>query len=62
MDRPARRPRPAGVRGRQPGARAGGDGRLRHAPAVGEHSEEILLELGKTWEEIAALKADQAVT
>jgi crotonobetainyl-CoA:carnitine CoA-transferase CaiB-like acyl-CoA transferase len=40
----------------------GGDGRLRHAPAVGEHTEEILLELGKSWEEIAALKADQAVT
>jgi crotonobetainyl-CoA:carnitine CoA-transferase CaiB-like acyl-CoA transferase len=40
----------------------GGDGRLNHAPAAGEHTAEILLELGKSWEEIAALKADQAVT
>jgi crotonobetainyl-CoA:carnitine CoA-transferase CaiB-like acyl-CoA transferase len=29
---------------------------------VGEHTEQVLLELGKSWEEIAALKADQAVT
>jgi crotonobetainyl-CoA:carnitine CoA-transferase CaiB-like acyl-CoA transferase len=40
----------------------GGDSRLRRAPAVGEHTEQVLLELGKSWEEIAALKADQAVT
>jgi crotonobetainyl-CoA:carnitine CoA-transferase CaiB-like acyl-CoA transferase len=40
----------------------GGDRRLRHAPALGEHTEQILLELGRSWEEIAALKADQAVT
>jgi crotonobetainyl-CoA:carnitine CoA-transferase CaiB-like acyl-CoA transferase len=40
----------------------GGDGRLNRAPAAGEHTEQILLELGRSWEQIAALKADRAVT
>lgn len=40
----------------------GGDGRLGRGPAVGEHTEQILLELGRTWEDIAALKADRAIS
>lgn len=38
------------------------DGRLQRAPRVGEHTEEILLELGLTWNEIAGLKQRGAIT
>jgi crotonobetainyl-CoA:carnitine CoA-transferase CaiB-like acyl-CoA transferase len=34
---------------------------LRPAPEHGQHTEEILLELGRTWEDIAKLKASGAV-
>jgi crotonobetainyl-CoA:carnitine CoA-transferase CaiB-like acyl-CoA transferase len=34
---------------------------LARAPEHGEHTEEILLELGRSWEDIAALKARDAV-
>jgi crotonobetainyl-CoA:carnitine CoA-transferase CaiB-like acyl-CoA transferase len=33
----------------------------RHAPEYGEHTEEVLLELGYTWEEIAGLRERGAV-
>jgi crotonobetainyl-CoA:carnitine CoA-transferase CaiB-like acyl-CoA transferase len=32
----------------------------RHAPNLGEHTEEILLEMGYSWEQIAALKGAKA--
>ncbi len=35
--------------------------RLRPAPEVGAHTEEVLLELGMSWEEIAAYKRDGAI-
>jgi crotonobetainyl-CoA:carnitine CoA-transferase CaiB-like acyl-CoA transferase len=34
---------------------------LRRAPEHGEHTEEILLEMGRTWDDIAALKARQVI-
>lgn len=34
---------------------------LARAPEHGEHTEEILLEFGRSWEDIAALKARDAV-
>ena len=34
---------------------------LTRAPDHGEQTEEVLLELGRTWDEIAALKASGAV-
>ena len=34
---------------------------LRRAPEPGEHTEEILLELGRTWEDIAELKTRRAI-
>ena len=39
----------------------GGPTELRRAPDHGENTEEILLELGKDWDEIARLKARGAV-
>jgi crotonobetainyl-CoA:carnitine CoA-transferase CaiB-like acyl-CoA transferase len=36
-------------------------GRPRRAPEHGEHTEEVLLELGMTWDEIGALKDDRAI-
>ena len=34
---------------------------LRRAPSHGEHTEEVLLEMGLSWEDIATLKAAEAV-
>ena len=34
---------------------------LRRAPDHGEHTEQVLLELGRTWEDIAALQAADAI-
>jgi crotonobetainyl-CoA:carnitine CoA-transferase CaiB-like acyl-CoA transferase len=33
----------------------------REAPALGQHTEEVLLELGYTWGEIAALKEQEVI-
>lgn len=32
-----------------------------HVPELGEHTEEVLLELGYSWEDIAALSAEGAI-
>jgi crotonobetainyl-CoA:carnitine CoA-transferase CaiB-like acyl-CoA transferase len=34
---------------------------LAPAPEHGEHTDEVLLELGRTWEDIAELKARDAI-
>jgi crotonobetainyl-CoA:carnitine CoA-transferase CaiB-like acyl-CoA transferase len=33
----------------------------REAPEFGQHTEEILLELGYTWEDIAKLKEEEVI-
>jgi crotonobetainyl-CoA:carnitine CoA-transferase CaiB-like acyl-CoA transferase len=35
---------------------------LTPAPDLGQHTEEVLLELGLTWEELAACKGAGAIT
>jgi crotonobetainyl-CoA:carnitine CoA-transferase CaiB-like acyl-CoA transferase len=35
---------------------------LRRAPQHGEHTEEVLLELGRSWDDIVALKDAGAVS
>jgi crotonobetainyl-CoA:carnitine CoA-transferase CaiB-like acyl-CoA transferase len=40
---------------------AGLPARMGPVPAVGEHSDAILTELGRTGEEVAALRADGVV-
>jgi len=32
-----------------------------HVPELGEHTEQVLLEVGYSWDDIAALSADGAV-
>jgi crotonobetainyl-CoA:carnitine CoA-transferase CaiB-like acyl-CoA transferase len=35
---------------------------LARAPETGEHTEQVLLELGLTWEELAVLKGQEVIT
>jgi crotonobetainyl-CoA:carnitine CoA-transferase CaiB-like acyl-CoA transferase len=46
---------------RSPATFDGGRPELTRAPEHGEHTEEVLLELGRSWEDIAALKEAGAV-
>ena len=40
----------------------GEPGQPDRAPELGEHTEEVLLELGLSWDEIAALKDGGVIT
>ena len=41
---------------------SGGTPNLSRSPGIGEHTEEILLELGRSWDEIIALKTTETIT